>query len=223
MSVQKLVLLNGSPKGRGGSSGSFGKHILDRIPGEGRIKEIHHVGKAIQNKEKWKGLVNSIMKADTIILTFPLYWDSLPSHLTKALERIYFDYKESNKSPNFYVIVHNGFPEPWHNEVAIDICHCFSKKIGYKWQGAINIGGGAAIAGRPLEETGGTTLKLRETLDIAVKAISKGEPISDEVKNRLAKPLYPPWFNMVFVGIGWRRMARKKGAKTSLRAKPYQR
>ncbi|NIU85677.1 MAG: hypothetical protein GWN31_18035, partial [Candidatus Thorarchaeota archaeon] len=213
----------GSPKRKGGSSASFGNYVLSKISDKGVVKEILHVGESIKNEEKWNALSESIKNADTIILTFPLYWDSLPSHLTKALERLYHGMKDNDNSPNFYVIVHNGFPEPWHNEVAIRICNCFSEKMGYRWQGALNIGGGAAIAGRPLEETGGMTLKLRETLDMAAKAMDKGEPIPDEVRNRLAKPLYPPWFSTVLGGFGWRKMAKQKGAKTSLKSKPYRR
>ncbi len=221
MTNKRVVLLYGSPKRKGGSSASFGDYVLSKLSHEDVVKEIHHVGEAIKNEVKWNALSDSLNNADTVILTFPLYWDSLPSHLTRALERLYFGRKEIEKIPNFYVIVHNGFPEPWHNEVAVKICNCFSEKIGYRWQGALNIGGGAAVAGRPLEETGGMTNKLKETLDLAAKAMDRGEPIPVEVKNRLKKPLYPPWFNIVFGGTGWRRMAKKNEVKTSLKAKPY--
>jgi hypothetical protein len=223
MSKQNLVLLNGSPKGRGGTSGSIGDYILSKMTQEGISKETIHVGKSIRNEEKWNKVVESVKNADTIILSFPLYWDSLPSQLIKAFENLYSRKDELDRSPNFYVVVNNGFPEPWHNEIAIEICKNFSKKMNFKWQGALNIGGGAAIAGRALEETGGMTFKLRETLEMASKAIEQSEPIPSKVKNRLSKPLYPPFFNLVFGGIGWRKQAKKKGVKTSLKAKPYQR
>jgi hypothetical protein len=223
MNQQKIVLLNGSPKGRGGSSGSFGDYILSKISHQGISKEIFHVGKSIRNEEKWNHLVQSVKNADTIILTFPLYWDSLPSHLIKGLELLHAQKDELGKAHNFYIIVNNGFPEPWHNEIAIEISKCFAKKMNYKWQGALNIGGGAAVAGRSLESTGGMTHRLRETLDMASKAIAQGKPIPKEVKERLTKPLYPPWVNIVIGGMGWRHQARKKGAKTSLRSKPYER
>jgi hypothetical protein len=222
MTEQKIVLLNGSPKGRGGTSGSFGDYILSKIPQEGISKETFHVGKSVRKEEKWNLLVQSVKDADTIILTFPLYWDSLPSHLIKGLEKLHIQKEELGKAQNFYTIVNNGFPEPWHNEIAIEICKCFAKKMNYKWQGALNIGGGAAVGGRPLDQTGGMTYKLRETLDMAAKVIDQGKPIPSEVKDRLSKPLYPPWINLVFGGMGWRRQAKKKGAKTSLRSKPYE-
>jgi hypothetical protein len=219
----KIVLLNGSPKGRGGTSGSFGDYILNKIPNEGISKETFHVGKTIRKEEKWNDLVLSVKNADTIILAFPLYWDSLPSHLIKGLEKLYAQKEELGKSQNFYTMVNNGFPEPWHNEIAIKICHRFADKMSFKWQGALNIGGGAAVAGRPLEDTGGMTMKLRQTLDIAAKAMGEGKPIPKEVSDRLSKPMYPAWINTVFGGMMWKKQAKKKGVQTSLKAKPYKR
>jgi hypothetical protein len=57
---------------------------------------------------------------------------------------------------------------------------------------------------------------------MTAKAIDNGEPVPMEVESRLKNPLYPAWFNLVFGGLGWRRQAKKKGVKTSLKAKPYQ-
>jgi hypothetical protein len=154
-----------------------------------------------------------------------LYWDGLPSHLIAALERLYIHRRENpkEKEQNFYVIVQNGFPEPWHNEIAIKICKVFAREAGFVYKGALNIGGGAAINGRSLEEKGGMTYKLRQTLDMAAEAIGRGEAIPEEVEERLAKPLYPPLFAIVFGGIGWKRQAKQKGASTSLRFRPYER
>jgi len=79
------------------------------------------------------------------------------------------------------------------------------------------------IAGRNLEETGGATIKFRQTLDMAADSIGQGQPIPKEVVERLQKPLYPPSINILFGGIIWRARARKKGMKGSIKARPYQR
>jgi hypothetical protein len=219
--TKKLVMLNGSPKARGGSSGSFGNYVLSKIPEAGVSKETHHVGKAVRKEEQWNEVVKSLKDADTILLTFPLYWDSLPSHLIKGFERLHTQRQEFDNSPNFYIMVNNGFPEPWHNEIAIEICKSFAHSMNFKWQGALNIGGGAAVAGRPLEETGGMTMKLRKTLDTAAQAISHGKPIPSEVKDALSKPMYPSWIATTLGGFGWRKQAKKKGMKGSIRDQPY--
>lgn len=219
-----LVLLVGSPKGKGGTSGSIGEYILGKLSSD-ITHESFHVGKVIRKKDAWNHLLSAVDNADIIILSFPLYWDSLPSHLIKGLELVREHNKKSpsKKKQKFYTIVNNGFPEPWHNEIAIEICRKFCSEMGFRWNGALNIGGGAAVDGKPLEETGGMTRRLRETLDMAAKVINRGDPVHKEIEERLAKPLYPPWINLVFGGISWRHQARKSGAKTSVRSKPYQR
>jgi hypothetical protein len=219
---QNIILLLGSPKRKRSSSESFGNYVFNQINKEGISKKVLHVGGALKNDQAWDEFVSALEDAETIILTFPLYWDSLPSHLVEAFERFYEQKGGIQKPHNFYVIVHNGFPEPWHSESAIDICKCFAKKMDYRWQGALNIGGGAAIGGKPLEDTGGMTYKLRETLDTAAEAIGRGEPIPKNVLEHLSKPMYPTWFAVVLGGFGWRKLAKRRGAKTSLRSKPYE-
>jgi len=222
--LKKIVLLIGSPKGNGGTSASIGNFILSKLQKDEVTLETYHVGNTVRKEEKWDELAEAFDDADIILLSFPLYWDSLPSHLMNALERLNAHRKgiESKNRQKFYVVVNNGFPEPWHNEVAITICHNFAKEAGFKWQGALNIGGGGAINEKPLEETGGMTFRLRETLEMAAAAIGKGETIPEEVEARLGKPLYPSWI-IPLGNLSWRSQARKKSIKGSISARPYKR
>jgi len=215
----------GSPKGRGGSSGIIGEYILGKIPGGKINKHIHHAGKALVNDDLLERMVKDVNNADVVILSFPLYWDSMPSHLIKVLEHIHEQRKDRRglKEQYFYTIVNNGFPEPWHNETAIAICRRFADEAGFIWRGALNVGGGGAIDGRALEELGGMTLKLRETLNMAASAVEKGMDIPPEVSERLEKPFYPRWLNFIFGGMMWRRAAKNKGVETSITARPYER
>lgn len=222
-SPERIVLLIGSPKGNGGTSASIGNFILKKLQQDGISLKTHHVGKAVKKEEKWDLLVKGVDAADIVILSFPLYWDSLPSHLIEALERLHAHRKEieTRNEQKFYVVVNNGFPETWHNEVSITVCRRFAREAGFKWQGALNIGGGSAINEKPLEETGGMTLKLREVLEMAAAAIAKGEPLLEEGENRFEKQLYP-WWVALLTNLVWRREAKRKGAKYPLRARPYE-
>ena len=94
--------------------------------------------------------------------------------------------------------------------------------MGYRWKGALNIGGGGAVNGQPLEDMGGGMgTHLRETLDLAAVAVTDGEPIPSAVTKRLEKPLYPPWLAPVIGEVSWRVQARRKGVKGSLKSKQY--
>jgi putative NADPH-quinone reductase len=221
--AQRIVLLVGSPKTNGGTSGSIGNFILSQLRHDGVTLETHHVGRAVRRAEKWDLLVGAVDDADIVVLSFPLYWDSLPSHLIEAMERLHAHRKsvEIKNAPKLYVVVNNGFPETWHNEVAISMCRYFAKEAGFRWHGALNIAGGGAIDERPLEATGGMTLRLRETLKMAAVAIGEGEPTPKEVEARLEKQLYPSWV-ISFANFRWKREAKKRGVKDPLCARPYE-
>jgi hypothetical protein len=222
---RRIVLLVGSPKGKGGTSQRLGEYILDRIPDEEAVKEIHHIGKTIRKEAKWAKVLAAVDEADTVILSFPLYWDALPSHTTRALEllEVHRRDKRPGREQQMVAICNNGFPEPWHNEVVLRICRRFADEAGFEWGGGLNVGGGAAVDGRPLEETGGMTKKLRESLDDAAGPIGRGESLTSEVEEGVAEQMYPSWIPGVLGGIGWRHTARKHGKWGSLRARPYER
>ena len=87
--TKKLVLLAGSPKNRGGTSLVFGEHLIDKLPKDRFKSEIFHLVKAVKKDEDWNKVEEAVFDADTVILSFPLYWDSMPSHVIRAMERLY--------------------------------------------------------------------------------------------------------------------------------------
>lgn len=214
----------GSPKGKGGTSHWLGQYILDRLPDEGTHKVIHHLGKAIRKEDRWAQVMADVDAADTVILSFPLYWDALPSHATRALEMLAAHRRKAPaaKPQNFVAMVNNGFPEPWHNLVALRICRRFAEGTGFTWGGGLNVGGGAGLGERPLEETGGMTRGLREALDSAVGPIGRGEPLPKDVEEAVAQQMFPSWIPGVFGGMGWRHTARKEGKYGLLKDRPYE-
>ncbi len=221
----KVLLLHGSAKGTKSSSASLGDYIMSRLPDEGIEKETQHIAKALRSDDRWDKLVSTVDGADTVILSFPLDWDGLPSHVVRALERLHEHRKSSpqSKPQRFVAIVNNGFPEPWHNEVSLRICRRFADEVGFEWGGGLNVGGGAAINGRPMEESGGMTAKLRKALDLAAEPIGRGEPVPREIEEQVAQQLYPAWITTTFGGVGWRHQARKNKVYGSLKARPYER
>ncbi len=220
-----FLAMVGSPKMSKSTSGSLANYIFGRMPEEGVVKDIVHVGRALKKEELWSELTSDLEAADTIILVFPLYWDSMPSHLTRGLERLRAHRGTSapGKTQQLVAIVNNGFAEPEHNLTAIEICKIFAKEMGLEWGGGLIVPGGAAIDGRPLEDAGGMTRKLRTSLDLAVEHMVRGDPIPKEVEDKVAEQIYPAWVNNIFGGIGWRYQKRRVGGKGSLRARPYAR
>ena len=220
----KVLLLQGSAKAVKSTSASLGDYILSKLPDEDVDKETQHIAKAMRSDESWAKFVLAVDSADTVILSFPLYWDGLPSHVVRALERLR-DHRMASppsKPQRFVAIVNNGFPEPWHNEVSLRICRCFADESGFEWGGGLNVGGGAAIDGRPMEASGGMTVKLRKALDLAAESIGRREPVPKEIEEQVAHQLYPAWINLMFGGVAWRYEARRKKTNGSLKARPYE-
>ena len=164
-----------------------------------------------------------IERADLIILSFPLYVDSLPAPVIKAMELIREERNEieSKKTQNFIAISNNGFPEASQNITTLQICRIFSRDCGFIWRGGIAVGGGGAINGIPLDERGGMVRNVIKGLDIAAHALKDGKDIPQEAIDLLSKKFIPYNFYRAFGNLGWRLQARRNGVKKKLKDKPY--
>jgi hypothetical protein len=128
---------------------------------------------------------------------------------------------ELKYKPNLLAIINCGFPEPLHNNVAIDICKNFAIESKMNWLGGVGIGGGGAIDGRPLSEVGNIK-NIIQGLNLISDSILNEHEIPKEAFDLLSKLLIPSWLYVNFGSIGWRLMARKNKVKTSLFYRPYE-
>jgi len=196
--------------------------VLDLIPDDGTTKVVHHLGRSIDKEERWSKVMADMDGADTIILTFPLYWDATPSHTTRAMEMIATHRRKvpPTRPQSLVFIVNNGFPEPWHNQVALRICRRFAEETGYTWGGGLNVAGGAAVDGRPLEEVG-IMKGLLKGLEKAALPIAAGDPVPEDIEDAVGQQNWPPWIQLVFGGMGVRYEARRSGSSGHTKDRPY--
>ena len=140
----------------------------------------------------------------TLILTFPLYVDSLPSHLVDLLEAI----KGKVYGLAVYAVVNCGFFEPEKNLVVIEILKNFCREAGLKWGRALAFGGGGMVVSSsrlnfpPLSGLG------RELEDLAADALAGAEG-----PDRLASPNVPKWLYKTGAHLLWRWKAFRNGLK----------
>jgi hypothetical protein len=223
MSINKSVLLLvGSPKGEDSTSASLGNYLISKLEEFGMRSETLYIHRLVTREEKINDLLQGIDRADLIILSFPLYVDSLPAPVIKAMELIKTNKKafESEKSKSFIAIANNGFPEASQNEIALQICRIFSRECGFVWKGGIAIGGGAAINGVPLPEKGGMVRNVIKGLDITAHALKEDKEIPQEALEFTSKSFIPSSFYRIFGNLGWRIQAKRYGVKKKLRDKP---
>jgi hypothetical protein len=180
-------------------------------------------------------LLSAVEKADLLLLAFPLYVDSLPFLVTKALELIaaYRQSLETRKTQQLVAVVNNGFPEAHQNVLALAICHIFAVQSGITWAGGLMMGAGEALSGgESLTARSPSHLPVHHVtaaLDIAAAALGKGLPVPKEAEQKIARnpmPVLPflAW-RWLFMKMGrgyWHRRAAKFGVnKQDMLAQPF--
>ncbi|MDF2673430.1 MAG: hypothetical protein K0R09_1695 [Clostridiales bacterium] len=221
LNEKKALLLIGSPKTKNGTSEALGNYLLQGLGKKGYEWEKLHILSILKNNGQ--ELFNKVEDADIIILSFPLYVDSLPSPVIRALELIASNRggRRSDKKRGLISITNCGFPETFHNNTAVKICKNFADKNDFKWLGGFALGGGGALNGRPIEQLGGMTRNIVKALDMIAEAISNDESIPPEAFDLMSRKLIPQFLYTTFANSGWKTQAKKFNANKLLYAKPY--
>ena len=224
---QNVLLLIGSPKPGESSSGSLGAYLLEGLEKHGVKTQTLRVTKAVRSDEAIEELLAAVASADLIVLSFPLYVDSLPGPAIRALELIAArraaegGAADAEAGPAFVAICQSGFPEAEHSAVAIEICRNFSSAAGLEWAGGLIMPEGGMLNGQPMSKMKGMMRSAAGALDLAAEALAAGLPVPDEAVERMAKPAFPRVAYRFSANWGWRSQAKKQAGGTPLDAQPY--
>jgi hypothetical protein len=201
----------------------MGAYLLDQLAERGWEGETVLLHRALGKTERRAELLSAVERADVIALAFPLYVDSLPANVVRALE-IIDEHRAAGSQragQRLVAIVNSGFPEAHHNDTAVAICKQFARQAGFEWAGGLLLGGGGAIGGRSLEEVGGAARFAMAALDLASEALADGGPLPEEAVATMAKPMIPARAYRWMGWLGWRIQARQNGVLGKLHARPY--
>lgn len=217
------LLLVGSPKAKRSTSEVLGGYVLDELQKNGFKTEkenVHRLLKADNGSEKLIKLVNT---CDILIFSSPLYIDSIPAPVVRAMEIIAESKREQNQSNKqlMLAITNCGFPEASHNHLALDIYKHFAKEAGFEWVGGLALGGGGTIGGQPLTKFGRMTKNIIKSLDLTTFALLNGNMIPEEAIKLMEKPMVPNWLYILVGHHGWRTAAKKYGVHQKLNNQPY--
>jgi hypothetical protein len=221
MIIKNALLLVGSPRRDKSNSFSLGSFLMKKLSENGVEITTMMVKDMLRSEERIEDMLKEIDKTELIVLAFPLYVDSLPAMDIKLLQIISEHRSGSTDMKGFISIVNCGFPEAYHNGTAISICRNFASRANLEWRGGLSLGGGMAIASRPLDEAGGVARNMVKSLEMAAQSLAMGEPIPKESEERMALPIAPKW---IFIRMGnrmWRKQARENGVENDLYARPY--
>jgi NAD(P)H-dependent FMN reductase len=216
------LLLVGSPRGSASASAAISAHLAGLLREHGLTVSTEWIHRNVrEDPELWR-LAGALGAADVVVLATPLYVDSLPAPVTRALEVLARRRAAGARLPSrFLAIVNSGFPEAVHSDTALAICRQWAGEAGLDWIGGLGIGGGGMLAGRPLAELGGRARSVTRALALSADAIARGMIIPEEAR-RLAGTLpIPAWLYRFFGEWGFRQEAKKHGTRGRLGARPY--
>jgi hypothetical protein len=196
---------------------------LGQLAAHGAETQKLYVYPALRSETRLNGLIAAVAEADLVILSAPLYVDSLPAAVTELLEILHSDLGQHVRpdQQRLVAISNCGFPEAEQNEIALRIYRCFARQAGFVWAGGLAMGGGEVIKGKPLDESGGMARNLIAALDLAADALAGGEPVPQAAMHLMAKPLMPAWIYRTMGNLGWHVQAIPQGTWRQLRARPW--
>lgn len=226
--VKNALLLVGSPKYTGSSSESLGVYLLEQLREKGVVTENLHLNRVLKMADGEKKLLETVNNCDLLILSLPLYVDSLPSGTIKALEIIARDRAQNRsgvekaRKQSMLAICQSGFPEAHQNNTALAICRCFAGEAGFAWAGSLALGGGGAINGQPLQKLGGMMRNVRKALELTAEALAEGKPVPEKAGELMSKPFIPSWIYLFIGNIMWKMQAKKNGVAKKINDRPYE-
>lgn len=135
----KIGIINGSPRGKKSNSEILIKYLCSLL-------EEHQINKYYLFTSKIDSEIKSeIHNADVLIFSFPLYIDSIPSHLLETIVK-FEEEKIINSKTKIYCIVNNGFFEGKQNQLAILQMKNWCQKTGAEWGQGVGIGAGEILS-----------------------------------------------------------------------------
>ena len=94
----KIMMIDGSPKVSKSNSEYFLNILSDFIESKDIVKY------KLSKKVDYEDIIKEINTIDTLVFAFPLYVDSLPSHVLEFLIMLEENFKDNLKGVNVYEI-----------------------------------------------------------------------------------------------------------------------
>lgn len=222
--MRKICFINGSPKNKVSCS-AYLIDTLKKMLGEEAGSEEIVCAQSLKQKQT-KAAFEKLLEAECLVFVFPLYIDSIPSHLLEFMEEFDQYYKNVSGSnqkikKDVYAVINNGFIEGTHNKTAADIMKHYSNSLEFNWRFAVGIGAGEFLSSSkdmPLKS------KLKRPVYNALVSIIEDilHPETRCEKNFMTNPKMSKAMFIVVGSMHWIITARKNKVRfKKLWKKPY--
>lgn len=135
----KVLILNASPKRRGGASKFFSTLLRPFLLGC-QIQTL-----PLHGRGDYAAAVEALSWADSVVISAPLYVDGAPSHVLQFLEQAETVCQAKKLNFKLYALSNNGFVEGRQNEPHLRIYEGWCQRSGAVWGGGLGIGGGVML------------------------------------------------------------------------------
>ncbi len=214
---KNILVIAGSPAARQSNSESLANYMAGCLTERSCAVSSISLRAAMPSPQ---GLLEQVKNAHVLVLSVPLYENSLPGLVVAFFELLLEQRDElSGKPRDLFVISNSGFAEPRELDSLLEHCRLFARDMGFGWAGGLAVSPGTLIDGKKLEETGGTYKKIMTILDTAAEKINRGEDVNVYVESQPARPLIAP-FMYRLIGRLMQNSTIKKLGKSAYFARP---
>lgn len=218
------TLLVGSARPRGESSSeSLGRVLLAGLETAGVATRVVHAVRFLKDGAVARSALDEVVGSELLVVSSPLYVDTLPYLVTRALEAAAARLAQAPAAVRAVAgILNCGFPEAAHNRTGVRVLRAFTRQAGLTWAGALAMGAGEALHGRPVAEAGALVRNQARALRLAGARLALGEAVPAEASALMALPLVPTFLFRWLGHAGWALQARAHGVGLrQLKARPY--
>jgi hypothetical protein len=138
--MNNILLINCSSKKKGGASAFFSK-LLSLMLFPRKVTT-----RTIGTSRNFENIFADMKSAGVVVLSVPLYVDTIPSHMIYFLQQMERRCKESKPEFMLYVISNSGYVGGKdHNKLHLEQYMCWCERAGVTWGGGLGIGGGVML------------------------------------------------------------------------------
>jgi len=224
MTMKHILVLIGSPKPGRSTSLSLAEALTAPMVEAGAQVDVMTAHKAIRTPSLSQKYFDALERADLIVISFPVYVDSIPASLTEAMEMTVAHRRHMTvpRQTPLVCITNCGFPEAAHTELALAMCEQFALEAGFTWVGGVGLGGGGVIHGQTLENIrSGPSYAVVAALSEIGQSLLAGDPISDAQVAAVAQPMMSRRMYILAGTIGWMWQASSHGVRRDMWQQPY--
>lgn len=204
--MMKIGYVNGSPKGKEGCSYYLLEELEKHLGSEQEAFIIN------TNKPKeYEELYKTCLTCDSLVISFPLYVDGMPSHLIRFMEGLLqFSKMSPKKDILVYAISNNGFYESIQNKLALQMVEIWCEKAGFTWGMGLGVGSGPMLQSiKNVPMGSGPKKSLGKALEHFASVIRN----TDKRENVYINLNFPRFAYLQMVHLSWRYEAKKNGLK----------